>query len=92
MTPQKINRFDILNPRFKKEFEALPLAIRTLAKKQFGLMGTNFNHPSLGIKLHDKKRKIWEARITIHYRFTFTIDGDVAKLRRIGDHSIYRNP
>ncbi len=31
-------------------------------------------------------RKIWEARLTRGYRFTFVIDGDTYILRRVGSH------
>lgn len=37
-------------------------------------------------------RGIWEASITMSYRFTFMRDGDTIILRRVGTHDIFRNP
>ncbi len=37
-------------------------------------------------------RNIWEASVTMQYRFTFTRDGDRVYLRRIGTHDILKKP
>jgi mRNA-degrading endonuclease RelE of RelBE toxin-antitoxin system len=93
MIPQIIRRFAAVNDnRFKKEYGNLAPEIQKKADKAFKLMEENFNHPSLKVKIHDKERRIWEARIDREHRFTFQLDGDTVYVRRIGDHSIYDNP
>lgn len=36
--------------------------------------------------------KIWEGRISKHWRFTFEISGDKYIIRRVGTHDILRKP
>lgn len=78
--------------RFVEDFVALPLSIQKRAKKQLALFLQNPRHGSLQIKKMKGWRNIWEGRITDDYRFTFKIEDDLYKLRRIGPHDIERNP
>lgn len=78
--------------RFLEDFAALPPSIQKRAKKQLALFLQNPRHPSLQTKKMEGWRDIWEGRITDDYRFTFKIEGDLYKLRRIGPHDIERNP
>jgi hypothetical protein len=32
----------------------------------------------------------WEGRVTLHYRVTFTIEGDAYVLLRVGTHDLLR--
>jgi len=91
MTPQAIHRFR-KTKRFEKEYNSLPSKIRDKFDFLMHKMQQSYNQSSLRIKIHDRNRKIWEARIDIKYRFTFTLDGSTLELRRIGTHDIYRNP
>ena len=80
------------DPRFIREFAALPPAIQKRAKKQLALFLQNPRHPSLQTKKMEGHGDIWEGRITRDYHFTFEIVGDLYKLRRIGPHDILNRP
>lgn len=51
--------------RFWRCFNELPEAIQNLARKNFELLKSDSNHPSLHFK---KVGKLWSARIGINYR------------------------
>jgi len=78
--------------RFDRDFLKLPANIQSQAEKQLALLIQNPRHPSLGIKKMKGHLDVWEGRVTIHYRFSFKIAGDVYWLNRIGTHEIYKNP
>ncbi len=80
------------DPRFIRDFAALPAAIQERAEKKLALFLENPQHPSLQTHKMEGCRNIWESWITGDYRFTFEIAGDIYKLRRVGTHEIYRNP
>ncbi len=80
------------DPRFIRDFAGLPAAIQGRAEKKLALFLRNPRHPSLQTHRMEGHRDVWEGRITDDYRFTFSIEGDLYKLRRIGTHDIYRNP
>lgn len=78
--------------KFKKSYKKLPEEIKKAAQKQFLLLLSNPNHPSLNRKKMKGLPGIWEARITHGYRFTFQVEGDLYILRNIGAHDILENP
>lgn len=80
------------DPRFIRDFAALPAPIQERAEKTLALFLRNPRHPSLQTHKMEGHRDIWEGRITDDYRFTFHIEGDLYKLRRIGTHEIYQSP
>ncbi len=80
------------DPRFVREYAALPADIRKRAKAKLALFLDNPYHPSLQTKKMQGWGNIWEGRITRGYRFTFEIVGELYKLRRIGPHDILKNP
>jgi hypothetical protein len=55
-------------PRFWKCYKQLPKEIQVLADKNFELLKSDSTHPSLHFKQVDTARKIWSARVGIHYR------------------------
>jgi len=77
---------------FEKDYSSLPESVKDRADKQFALLLENPHHPSLRLKKIKGHPSIWEGRITINYRFTFQISGDVYLLRRIGTHGILMTP
>lgn len=81
----------IWSARFRREFTALPRAIKERAKKQLSLFSENPGHPSLRTRKMEG-RDIWEDRVTQGYRFTFTVSGDTYILRRVGPHDILKRP
>lgn len=78
--------------QFREDFAELPAHIQKRAQKKLALFLRNPRHPSLQTKKMEGYRDSWEGRITDDYRFTFRIEGDLYKLRRIGTHEIYRSP
>ena len=78
---------------FDKDYVDLPEKIKERADKQFTLLLENSRHPSLRIKKMAGHPDIWEGSITLKYRFTFQIEGDIYILRRIGEHErVLRKP
>ncbi|MDO8482564.1 MAG: hypothetical protein Q7S86_01960 [bacterium] len=75
---------------FRRDFFSLPKDIRVLADKKLTIFGDNPRHPSLRTKKMEGIKNIWEGRITDAYRFTFSVEHNVAILRRIGTHDILR--
>lgn len=77
---------------FRHDFQRLPLDIQQRAAQKILLFTSNERHPSLHIKKMQGRIEIWEGRISIHYRFTFSREAEVVYLRRIGTHDILCNP
>ncbi len=73
--------------RFKKQYQKLPQQIQRLTNKKLGFLLENFNHPSLRVKKYKGEKGVWEASVTMNYRFTFRIEGDTYVLLRIGTHT-----
>ena len=81
--------------RFTRQFEeslaASPDEIIDLFEKKLEIFLTNIFHPCFRRKkIKGFKRKIiWEASLTMNYRFTFQIgEDDTIIFRNIGKHSI----
>lgn len=77
---------------FDRDYAQLPQHLQERVKKQLALLLENLRHPSLQAQEMGGRGNIWEARVTRDYRFTFRIDGETYRLRRVGTHEIYRNP
>lgn len=70
---------------FKKKYKKLPISVQKKFAKQLKLLIGNYRHPSL------RTRKMvgidrFEARIDLHYRFTFELTSDTVTLRTVGPH------
>ena len=76
----------VFTARADKEYRSLPPQLRARAKKQFSLLLTSLNHPSLRAKKYDESRDVWQGRITRDYRFYFTIEGDAYWIIGITKH------
>jgi mRNA-degrading endonuclease YafQ of YafQ-DinJ toxin-antitoxin module len=81
--------------RFTEQFEeslaAQPDEIIDLFEKKLEIFLTNIFHPSFRTKKIKGliKTVIWEASLTMNYRFTFQIGkDDIIIFRNIGGHSI----
>lgn len=75
----------VLRSKFKKQYRKLPQPLQNKFNKQLKLLAQNYRHPSL------RARKMigvnyFEARIDLHYRFTFEISNDEIIFRTIGPH------
>ena len=58
------------NADFWNHYHVLPMDIRARADKQFALLKTNPQHPSLQFKKIGERsgEEIWSARVTLKYR------------------------
>jgi hypothetical protein len=76
---------------FWEEYSALPDAVRTLADKQFALLKSDPQHPSLQFKKIGERHgtEIWSARVSLNYRaLAIKLSGDYLWFW-IGDHKRY---
>lgn len=74
-----------VTPEAKKRLLKLPLNIQKKTEKQFTFLISDYRYPSL----HTRKMgggDVFEARIDIHYRFTFQVDGENIYILTIGPH------
>jgi mRNA-degrading endonuclease RelE of RelBE toxin-antitoxin system len=76
--------------RFAKEYERLPQRLQQRVDKALGLLLENPRHPSLQIKKMKGYQNRWEGRVTLHYRFTFTVEDDTYVLLRVGTHDLLK--
>ncbi len=75
----------VFSKNAEKSYNNLPLNIQKKADKQFLLLLSNYRHPSLRTSKMGSIGR-FEARIDLHYRFTFEITQDIITLRTIGPH------
>ena len=74
--------------RFEKAYTKLPEDVKNLFNKKLNQFLQNPWHSSFRTKKIRSTEKIWEARLSIKYRFTFEIDQNVIIFRNIGSHRI----
>ncbi|HVI09048.1 MAG TPA: hypothetical protein VND65_12230 [Candidatus Binatia bacterium] len=76
---------------FWKLYSALPNDIRARADKQFDLLKSNRQHPSLQFKKVGERRgvELWSARVTLYYRALAIRRSDGYLWFWIGDHKAY---
>jgi len=76
--------------RFKKKYRNLPEHIRELTIKKLDLLLISPYHPSLRVKkikgIVEGFRDVFEASITMNYRFLFRIENDSYILLICGTH------
>lgn len=77
---------------FRNGYRKLPQYIQEITDKKLEFLLKDFHYPSLRTKKVKGHTNIWEASITMDYRFTFKIEGDVLILRKIGTHNILEKP
>lgn len=78
---------------FWREYQALPVEIRSRADKQFSLLKTNPDHPSLQFKKLGESRgeDLWSARVTLNYRALAMKRLDGYLWFWIGSHETYES-
>jgi hypothetical protein len=76
---------------FWQAYESLPMEIRARADKQFSLLKSNPQHPSLKFKKVGESRghEVWSARVTLNYRALALQRADRFLWFWIGDHKKY---
>jgi len=75
----------VVSPRARKQLSGLPKSIQKKAKRQFTILVSNYRHPSLRTRKMQGS-EVFEARVDIHYRFTFQIEGDEIYVLTVGSH------
>ncbi len=75
----------LVSKRAEKSLKTLPLSIRKKTQKQFSILLTNYRHPSLRTRKMGSIDR-YEARIDIHYRFTYSLQKDSILILSIGPH------
>ena len=78
--------------RFKKDFQQLPTEIRERTINAFERFLANPRHPALQVKKMEGAPGIWELRVSDNYRATFQRFPGGMLLRRVGTHSVLRQP
>jgi mRNA-degrading endonuclease RelE of RelBE toxin-antitoxin system len=72
--------------RFDRDLAGAPPAVQRAFAKQLAFLLNNLRHPSLQAKKYDEARGIWQARVTLAWRFYFTIEADTYTLLTIREH------
>lgn len=76
--------------RFVKDYKRLSQRLQRQVDKALGLLLEDPRHPSLQVKKIKGAKDRWEGRVTLHYRLTFTIQGDAYLLLRVGTHALLK--
>ena len=74
-----------LSPEAAEQLAELPKQVQKKVHKQFSFLLINYRHPSLRARKMGSGN-IFEARIDLHYRFTFMIEGENVFVLTIGMH------
>ncbi len=74
--------------RFLKDYARLPRQVQTRVDQALARLLENPRHPALQVKKVKGTADSWEGRISLQYRFTFTIATDTYQLLRVGTHAI----
>lgn len=74
-----------ISPKAEKQLSKLPRSIQKKTHRQFSFLISDYRHPSLFSRKMGGQN-IFEARIDIHYRFTFQIEEENIYILTIGPH------
>jgi len=75
----------IISPKAEKQLSKLPQSIQKKTHRQFSFLISDYRHPSLFSRKMGGQDS-FEARIDIHYRFTFQIKEDTIYILTVGSH------
>jgi mRNA-degrading endonuclease RelE of RelBE toxin-antitoxin system len=79
-----------MNPRttthFDRAYAKAPKKIRDAFQKQALILAENLRHPSLHAKKYNEGEDLWQARVTLNWRFYFRIQEDTYVLQDIIPH------
>lgn len=76
----------VFTPKFIKKYIQAPSKIQRAFDKQSKFLLFNIRYPSLYAKKYDESGGLWQARVTLDWRFYFTIEGDEYRLHDIKIH------
>ena len=71
---------------FLRAYQKAPERIQSAFDKQVTLLIEDAHHPSLRAKKYDEARGLWQGRVTLDWRFYFTVEGDTYVLHEIKRH------
>ena len=74
-----------VSPKAEKQLSKLPQRIQKKTHRQFSFLISGYRHPSLFARKMGGQN-VFEARIDIHYRFTFQIEEKNIYILTIGPH------
>ena len=74
-------------PEAVEQLSKLPKAIQKKTNRQFTTLLTHYRHPSLRTRKMGGSN-IFEARIDLHYRFSFQVEGEEIYILIIGPHDV----
>ena len=74
---------------FRRDFAALPDAVKQQARQAYRLFAADPHHPSLKFKKLPPHEDLWSARVSNNYRTIGRRRGDVIVWFFIGSHADY---
>ena len=74
------------SPHFLRSYDKAPREVQAAFDKQSPLLLQNLRYPSLHAKKYDESQDLWQARVTVSWRFYFKIVGDTYRLEEIKTH------
>jgi len=72
--------------RLLESLAEAPTSVQKAFYKQVRLLEQNIRHPSLKAKKYNESKDIWQARVTLSWRFYFRISGDMYYLLDVIKH------
>jgi len=75
----------VFTSKFRKQFKHLPKSLQKKFNQKLPLLLANSKHPSFRARKMTGIER-FEARLTIHYRFTYVVRGRECVLLSIGPH------
>ncbi|PIR96428.1 MAG: hypothetical protein COT92_01095 [Candidatus Doudnabacteria bacterium CG10_big_fil_rev_8_21_14_0_10_42_18] len=75
-----------LSDKAIKSFKDAPASVRRAFEKQLKFLVSNLLYPSLRAKKYDESQNLWQARVNNHWRFYFTITGNLYLIEDIIKH------
>jgi mRNA-degrading endonuclease RelE of RelBE toxin-antitoxin system len=76
----------LFSGRALNDYQNSPERVRRAVDKQLGFLLKNLKHSSLRAKKYDEDKDVWQARITLDWRFYFQIRKDIYYIITIIKH------
>jgi mRNA-degrading endonuclease RelE of RelBE toxin-antitoxin system len=74
------------HPRVVEQLADAPLPVRRAFDRKVELLVQDLRHPSLRAKKYDETRDLWQARVSMGWRFFFQIQGDTYTILSVIAH------
>ena len=76
----------LYSPCFLKQYRDAPFKVQKAFDKQVLLLCQNLRHPSLQAKKYYEASDVWQARVTLTWRFYFTIEAHTYHIHTLIPH------